>query len=140
MSRSEAYHLTITNTYEKPLYLYIYSIDPSGAVDLLFPAAPGAQEKIEPGVPFRSPGSNARDVFFFGPDAPLGRETMKILVSETPIRGELLTQKGIRPGERGTDTPLDKLLRTAGSNTRASSSVEYVSDWITYDVNYTVVP
>ena len=140
LKTSEAFHVNVTNNSFKPLMIYIFAVDSAGAVSLLYPAA-GARETLKPGVTLVTNASDACQTYAFDTTAPMGAETIKVIASESEIQADLLLQPGIKNSRSGADSPLEKLLRQAGGNTRGPRPFQGpVADWWAYNLEYTVVP
>lgn len=140
LKSSEAFHLNVTNTSTKPLMIYIFSVDSVGAVSLLYPA-PGARETLKPGVTLVTNASDVCQTYAFDAAAPMGVETIKVIASESEIQADLLVQPGIMGTRSGGDSPLERLLRQAGGNTRGPKPFQGpVADWWAFNLDYTVAP
>jgi hypothetical protein len=114
---------TLTNNYERDLYVSIVDLSSDGSIALVYPAV-GSQAVLKPGT------SLTRSL---RTSVPKGRsnvtDVLKVFASFKPIDLRPLTQGAIRGTPAGvepdTDDPLQLLLEAASGNTRG---VEVVSN------------
>ena len=139
ISRSEAFHLNITNTSNRPVMIYIFSVDAAGAISLLYPPR-NARESLAPNATLATNLGNACLTYAFDADAPVGLETIKIIATQNPIEADLLTQSGIKGVERSGGSTLERMLVQAGGNTRGAKPFNgSVADWAAINFDYVVV-
>ena len=140
IARSEAFHLNITNASNRPVMIYIFSVDANGAISLLYPPR-NARESVFPNTILSTNLGNACLIYAFDADAPVGFETIKVIASQNPIEADLLTQSGIKGNERSGGSPLERMLVQAGGNTRGPKPFNgSVADWAAINFDYVVVP
>jgi Caspase domain len=122
VTEGEIIDATLTNNYERDLYVAILDLSSDGSVAVVYPAQEGSQAVLKPGT------SLTRSL---KPSVPKGRssvtDVLKVFASFKPIDLGPLTQGQIRglDDNQGTDDPLQQLLNDASGTTR---SVEVVSN------------
>ncbi|MEJ7698256.1 MAG: hypothetical protein WKF71_01215 [Pyrinomonadaceae bacterium] len=101
----DLFYVKMTNTAEKNLYVYLYSIGTSGKINLLYPTQ-NAKETLKPNLPFTSvAASGCYGIFQVGKaeDTPLGKETLKLIATTEPFPAELLTSPAVaKAAQRAT--------------------------------------
>ncbi|HEY3704518.1 MAG TPA: caspase family protein [Terracidiphilus sp.] len=121
VKEGEIVDATLTNNYERDLYVAILDLSSDGSVAVVYPAQEGSQAVLKPGT------NLTRSL---RPSVPKGRSTvtdvLKVFASFKPINLRPLTQNQIRGLDDipASDDPLQQLLDEAGGTTR---SVEVVS-------------
>ena len=121
VTEGEIIDATLTNNYERDLYVAILDLSSDGSVAVVYPAE-GSQAVLKPGT------SLTRSL---KPSVPKGRssvtDALKVFASVKPIDLRPLTQGQIRglDDDTATDDPLQQLLNDASGTTR---SIEVVSN------------
>ena len=137
---NDLYYLKITNASERDLYLYIYSLTTSGAINLVYPiAGSDSSEKLPAG---KTICTIQKEVLFKidSPEvSPPGLETLKIIATKQTFPGSLLSQPEI--SRKGADnSPLGQLLLQNSTGKRSEAVSFAVSDWATKNINLEIVP
>lgn len=114
--------VTVNNESEKPLYFYVFGIDPTFGVALVLPRPGDVDPAVAPFYPYR----NVHD-----PVIPLAKGTYRFvtIATERPINAAALEQDGTnsRSGV-GCASPLERLLCDAQKGVR-DASVPRAGDW-----------
>jgi hypothetical protein len=112
----DAVDATLTNNYERDLYIVMLDLSSDGSITVVYPAQEGSQAVLKPGA------SITRSL---RAGVPNGRSTvidvLKVFASLKPIDLRPLTQGQIRDidQDQSTSDPLQQLLNDAGGNTRS---------------------
>jgi len=85
----------------RPLYVYLYDINPSGEVSLLYPKLGEAEQPKQPGIIYTIPDAN--DSWEIKVEAPFGKDAVKVFASDRklPLPTISVTEKS-RAFEGGT--------------------------------------
>ncbi len=137
----EMFYVKMTNASDKNLFVYLYSIGTSGKINLLYPAQ-NAKETLKPNLLFTSvAAAGCYGIFQVGKpeDTPLGKETLKLIVSTQPFPAELLTSPAIAKATQRDGSALSKLLSQTTTNQRSGPIEISLSDWATQDINIEIV-
>ena len=113
----------VCHSHPDPLYLNVIDFGISGRVELIYPPAQGAAERLESLLPFefgkRAGQTMSLQEFPEGFDGSEGQETLKFMFATQPIDASWMRQEGVRKEAR----------------TRAIAP----EDWTTVEVEFTVV-
>ena len=141
LKAGDYFYLKMTNASDKDLFVYLYSLTTSGAIDLIYPPeGSAASEKfpagttictIQKGIVFETLNLEV---------SPPGVETLKIIATETEFPANLLTQPEIASKNVARGSPLNQLLTQAATGTRTGSAAFGVSSWATKNINIEIVP
>jgi len=127
--RDKILDFTLHNESEEKYYCYLINISPDNAINVIFPNPEDSNEyaRLNPGEKRRL---REEVVFVMG---DVGKETIKLITSQEPIRIWLLEQ----PGVKNVLNPLERLLDNAlhGGRQKASTGVgEWATGQVTFDV------
>jgi len=113
--------LTITNRYERPLFIYVLDLGLTGRIQLAYPVA-GAEDSLLPGRTIEVGTRHGEEMTLYIPDEfPFaatssgdqgveGTETLKIFATTHPTDFQPLYQADFREGKAGPVSSLDDLL------------------------------
>lgn len=114
--------VTVNNESDKPLYFYVFGIDPTFGVALVLPRPGDVDPAVAPLQPYR----NVHD-----PVVPLAKGTYRFvtIATERPINAAALEQDGTNSRSVvGCASPLERLLCDAQKGVRGAS-VPRAGDW-----------
>ena len=141
----DGFYFRIKNNSSKDLFLYIYSIDNSGEIKLLFPPE-GASDMLTTGKEFNTYGNDKCNIYFFSSKSKPGKETIKIIVSENSIPAKLLVQpKVFSRGKGGGEfSPLSNIIERTAKNKPKSRNIKSfsgsVGTWTAMNFDYEIIP
>ena len=138
LKAGDKFYFEIVNASPKKLYMYLISIGADGGISFFYPPK-GASELLPVGAVFRTCESDL-GLFEVVEDSVTGPETVKMIVTTTPIQAEILESPKIATQKRGAFSPLDALLSRVALNARGAPDSELsIDDWATVDFDYEVV-
>lgn len=136
----DLYYLKITNASQRDLFVYLYSLTTSGAINLLYPPEGSAQsEKLPAG---KTICTLQKDILFNieSPEkSPPGVETLKVIATKQEFPAKLLTQNAIMASRGKGASPLDQLLNQTAVGTRSGTVSFAVDEWATKNINIEIV-
>lgn len=139
----DGFYFRITNTSDKPLYVYIYSLDIKGEIELLIPLNVISEELMPGKTISTSQQNNCKVYFYTAKKSVAGKETFKFIVTSEPFPAELLTQPAINfKGVRNGNSPLAALLKQAATNQPRSigSRGGSLGTWGTLSYDVEIIP
>jgi uncharacterized caspase-like protein len=157
----EGSEVVITVRSEKPGYLYVFDVGPTGEVTCLFPNANQQNNQIEGDKDVVIPGGADKDKFKISVGTPLGKEFIKAFVTTKPL--ESLNMAAIKSLGKGkflpmTEKDIKKLVYEAEGAPESNSSGSVQADrdkfrqekpdayldksqqWSEHDLEITTVP
>ncbi|MEN8217059.1 MAG: caspase family protein [Pseudomonadota bacterium] len=130
LNKGEILDFSLHNESEEKYYCYLINISPDNAINVIFPNPEESKEyaRLNPGEKRRL----TEEVVFVMGD--IGKETIKVITSQEPIKIWLLEQ----PGVKNVLNPLERLLNNALHGWRQKAPIE-VDEWATGQVTFDVL-
>lgn len=138
----DLFYLKITNTSQRDLFVYLYTLTTSGAIDLLFPPEGSAKsEQLPAGKTICTIQKEGLFKIESAEKSPPGVETLKVIATKQEIPANLLTQPKIYSKGNGRfgNSPLNQLLKQTSAGSRSAPVAFGVDEWATKNINIEIV-
>lgn len=139
----DAFYFRIKNNSEKELYIYIYSLDATGAIKLIHKSM-DKTDYLAPKKELNTHGKDKCGITFFGADSSFGKETIKMLFTNVEIPATILERGSMKATPRESEKSLlSAMLEDAISKQPTSRNIEKfggsVGGWTAFNFDYEII-
>jgi hypothetical protein len=113
----DQYVIEITNKSGQPVFPYLYSLETNGSIEMLYDSQTDGDRMVD-GETIRSSRKTARGCFVIYVEPPYGVQTIKLVVTARPFKGEILKTAKDAKGQTRDGSPFEAVFAQASTNTR----------------------